>query len=451
MNSVEDRGSAEQHHRPYSAYRDSGVDWAPTIPNHWAVEPLFTLARERSQRNKGNSVQNVLSLSYGRIVRRDVSANLGLLPESFESYQVLDPGNIVLRLTDLQNDKRSLRVGLVKERGIITSAYVGLELGDRIELSYAFYLLHAYDLTKVFYSLGGGVRQTMKFDHLKRLPIFLPQPDEQRAIASFLDRETEKIDALVAKKERLIELLQEKQTALITQAASKGLEANAPMKESGIEGLGEIPAHWETRKLGHWLSKVMDFRGRTPHKLGMEWGGDIPAVSAVNVRDGYLDLTRGVNYGSEALHDRWMTLGRTKRGDILFTTEAPLGNAALVPDDERYILSQRVVLLRPNPELLDASYFLLLLRSSSFREVIQRQATGSTAEGIKRKHLLATQVWLPPLHEQKLITSSVHDASDPYQPLVSKAQDGLRVLVEFRTSLIAAAVTGRIDVRGEAA
>jgi type I restriction enzyme S subunit len=235
--------------RSYSKYKNSGVEWIDNIPINWSVCPLFTVAREREEINIGNIVQNVLSLSYGKIIDRDVSDNFGLLPDSFETYQIVHEGNIILRLTDLQNDKRSLRVGLVNHPGIITSAYICLKLFRDIEPSYGYYLLHAYDITKVFYSFGGGVRQTMKFEDLKWLPILKPSHDEQHNIAGFLDRETGKIDALIEKKERLIELLQEKRTALITQAVTKGLDSNVPMKDSGVEWLGKIPAHWEAKKI----------------------------------------------------------------------------------------------------------------------------------------------------------------------------------------------------------
>ncbi|WP_229725618.1 restriction endonuclease subunit S [Calditerricola satsumensis] len=200
--------------------KDSGVDWLGEVPAHWDIVPLFTVARERNVPNIGCQEMNVLSLSYGRIVRRDISENFGLLPESFETYQIVDTGNIVLRLTDLQNDKRSLRVGLVQERGIITSAYVTLEVITRVSPKFLFFLLHAYDVSKVFYNMGAGVRQTLKYDDLKRLPVLIPSQEEQQAIAAFLDRETAKIDALISKIREGIERLKEYRTALISAAVT---------------------------------------------------------------------------------------------------------------------------------------------------------------------------------------------------------------------------------------
>ena len=200
--------------------KDSGVEWIERIPGSWKVYPLFTVAREKEKRNIGNQVQNVLSLSYGKIINKDVDDNFGLLPESFETYQIVNEGNIMLRLTDLQNDKRSLRVGLVRNQGIITSAYICLDFFRNIDPPYAFYLLYAYDITKVFYSLGGGVRQTMKFEDLKWLPILVPSAAQQHAIASYLDRETAKIDSLVAKIHEAIDRLKEYRNTLISAAVT---------------------------------------------------------------------------------------------------------------------------------------------------------------------------------------------------------------------------------------
>ena len=153
--------------RQYPTYKDSGIEWVGAMPERWSAKPLFALFKERQYLNVGNQEANVLSLSYGRIIRRDVESNFGLLPESFETYNIVEPLNIVLRLTDLQNDKRSLRCGLVNEKGIITSAYLTLQKIKDVDCKYMYYLLHNYDIRKVFYSMGGGVRQIIKFDDLK--------------------------------------------------------------------------------------------------------------------------------------------------------------------------------------------------------------------------------------------------------------------------------------------
>ena len=432
-----------QRFKPYSAYKDSGVEWLGEIPAHWDISPLFTVARERDVQNKRGNETNVLSLSYGRIVHRDVSDNFGLMPESFDTYQIVEPDNIVLRLTDLQNDKRSLRVGFVHKRGIITSAYLALSVHARIVPAFAFYLLHSYDVTKVFYALGGGVRQTMKFDDLKWMPLLLPEEPEQRAIAAFLDRETARIDALVAKKERLIELLQEKRAALIDQAVTKGLDPTVPMKDSGVEWLGEIPAHWEAKPFTKCAIEKSDYRGKTPEKVV----SGVFLVTAKNVRMGLIDYACSQEFVAEQDYLEIMRRGLPKKGDILFTTEAPLGNVALV-DREDIALAQRIIRFRVDGKQLVPRFTLFAMMSGYFQSQLFTLSTGSTAEGLKASKLTMLRLAAAPIYEQPIIVDFVDREIAKIDVLVDKIRAAIDRLKELRIALISAAVTGKIDVRG---
>ncbi|MFP3451710.1 restriction endonuclease subunit S [Bacillus sp. SIMBA_154] len=171
-------------------------------------------------KNKGNVITNVLSLSYGKIKRRDVESNFGLLPDSFETYQIIQKDDIVLRLTDLQNDKRSLRVGLVNEEGIITSAYLGLKQSNKSISVYTYYLLHSYDLKKVFYGLGSGVRQSMGFTEMKKLPILLPPLEEQFEIINQLKVKVLANEQLIDMLKTQIKKLKEYRQSLIYEAVT---------------------------------------------------------------------------------------------------------------------------------------------------------------------------------------------------------------------------------------
>ena len=167
--------------------RDSGIAWIGEIPADWSITILSALFYERKCKNRGLVEKNLLSLSYGNIVRKSIESNEGLLPASFETYNIVESGNIVFRLTDLQNDKRSLRTGLCKERGIITSAYVTLQIRSDDSPRYMHYLFHTYDLCKVFYGLGDGVRQGMNYEDLKHLQVLRPDLKTQHRIADYLD------------------------------------------------------------------------------------------------------------------------------------------------------------------------------------------------------------------------------------------------------------------------
>lgn len=202
--------------------KDSGIEWIGKIPQHWETCKLLKLYKERKCKNKGNIETNVLSLSYGNIKKRNIENNMGLLPESFETYNIIVPDNIVLRLTDLQNDHRSLRCGLVKEQGIITSAYVTLEKKlDNISSNYYYRLLHTFDIMKGFYGMGDGVRQNLKYDgELCNLLVVRPPYTEQQQIAEYLDNKCSEIDKAIADKEQVIERFTEYKKSLIYECVT---------------------------------------------------------------------------------------------------------------------------------------------------------------------------------------------------------------------------------------
>lgn len=202
------------------AMKDSGVEWLGEIPEHWEVGLLSSLFNSNKNKNSDLTHTNLLSLSYGRIIRKDINSAKGLLPENFNTYQVVKEGYIILRLTDLQNDKKSLRTGYVNEEGIITSAYIGLakksaSIGNE---KYFHLYLHTFDIYKGFYGMGAGVRQGLNFDELKKLKFALPPHAEQNEIVEYVGSKTKEIDNLISKSTKAIDLLKEKRTALISAA-----------------------------------------------------------------------------------------------------------------------------------------------------------------------------------------------------------------------------------------
>lgn len=201
--------------------KDSGIPWIGMIPEHWEVRRLSQVSYEHFISNKNIHHQNLLSLSYGRIIRKDINTTEGLLPASFDTYQVVEEENIVLRLTDLQNDQKSLRVGLVKEEGIVTSAYICLGvLNDSIIPSYLYNTLHSYDIKKLFYSMGGGLRQNLNWQGLKKIDIPLPPIEEQYAIVDYIEDKCAKVNSLMAELEAEIEYLKEYKQKLIADCVT---------------------------------------------------------------------------------------------------------------------------------------------------------------------------------------------------------------------------------------
>jgi len=195
--------------------RDSGVQWIGEIPAHWITHPLYFYFGERKNKNALGLETNLLSLSYGKIIRKDINSNGGLLPESFNTYNIIEKDDIIIRPTDLQNDKRSLRTGIAREHGIITSAYIAMKAIKAVNPEYFHYLLHAYDVMKVFYNMGNGVRQGLNFSEFSRLMVFEPTIEEQNAIVAYLKEKCDEIDLAIAEKKQQIETIEEYKKSLI--------------------------------------------------------------------------------------------------------------------------------------------------------------------------------------------------------------------------------------------
>ena len=200
---------------PVLPIKDSSIDWIGEIPSHWNTHPLYYYFTERKNANALGQENNLLSLSYGKIIRKDINTNGGLLPNNFNTYNIIEKDDIVLRLTDLQNDKRSLRTGIARERGIITSAYVTLCAIKPLNAQYFYYLLHAYDLMKVLYNMGSGVRQGLNYEELSKMMLIEPSLDEQNEIVEYLDKKCSEVDACISDKKEQIATLEAYKKSII--------------------------------------------------------------------------------------------------------------------------------------------------------------------------------------------------------------------------------------------
>lgn len=206
---------------PQVPMKESGAEWAGVCPQPWRMNLLFQLCEEVKSKNAGMRSQNLLSLSHGRIVEKDINTSDGLLPESFEGYNCVRSGDIVLRLTDLQNDHTSLRVGQAQEDGIITSAYTTLRPRNVRLSRFIYYALHVFDLNKGFYGMGSGVRQGLNYDEVKTHKIALPGTiPEMDAITGFLDNESKEIDSIISEQQSLIDDLVAAKKSLMYECAT---------------------------------------------------------------------------------------------------------------------------------------------------------------------------------------------------------------------------------------
>lgn len=288
-------------------------------------------------------------------------------------------------------------------------------------------------------SARGVTRFSLGQDAINNAPVPASTIPVQRQIADFLDRETARIDALVDKKQRLIDLLEEKLTATITHAVTKGLDPTVPMKESGIPWIGEIPMHWEIGALKRWWS-VTDCLHRTATYV--EEG--VPLVGTVQVRPGRLSLaearmTTPEEYEALAFGDR-----RPRRGDIIYSRNASLGAAAYVDTDQRFAMGQDVCLIRSRAQ--DQLFLSYFMRSRFAREQVDAAVVGATFKRINVDQIKAFWVVKPPIDEQVSLARSLDGHSDAIDRTLTRLAAQLSLLAEYREALIAAAVTGEIDV-----
>ena len=283
-------------------------------------------------------------------------------------------------------------------------------------------------------------------DDLVRLTVTCPTDEEQRAIVAFLGHETAKIDALVAKKERLIELLQEKRTALITRAVTKGIDPDATMKDSGVEWLGEIPSSWETKRIAELADSLQTGPfGSQLHAEDYVTGG-IPVINPANLVSGALvpDLDRGVDNatGARLAHHKVL------EGDILFARRGDIGRCGLVENQqEGWLCGTGCLRMRPCPTSVESSFLLNLLSTDGVGDWLGMESVGSTMQNLNTSIIGAVPVAIPGLAEQRRISEYLDRETAKIDALAVKVGEAIDRLKELRTALISAVVTGKIDVR----
>lgn len=424
----------------YSSYRPSDIGWVDRVPADWRTIPFRAVFVESNVKNVGMEESNLLSLSYGSIVRKDIGAVDGLLPASFETYQIVEPNTLVFRFTDLQNDQRSLRSSRVTERGIITSAYTAVRPVG-ISARFAAYLMRSYDMNKVFYGLGGGVRQSLKFADVARLPVLLPSPVEQSAIADYLDRETARIDTLIEEQQRLIELLRERRESIVDAALSRyGFQAPTTLDGTGRYGL---PEDWRVVLLGRVLRKLTNgFVGPTRDILVDE---GIRYIQGTHIKSGRIDFERRPFFVSREWHEGRPRI-HLQAGDVLIVQTGDIGKVAVVPEGFGEASCHALQIARVNPRLLTGDYLGVFLSSRLGYNSLLLRATGALHPHLEAG-IRQVPVVVPPLEIQEEIARESREATDTVDTLIRESERFIELSRERRAAVITAAVTGQIDVR----
>ncbi|WP_157884609.1 restriction endonuclease subunit S domain-containing protein [Neorhizobium galegae] len=371
---------------------------------------------------------NLLSLSYGRIIRKDIDSAEGLLPESFETYQIVEPGNIVMRLTDLQNDKRSLRQGLVMQRGIITSAYDALEVDKDSDPRFWAYALLALDLAKYYYSLGGGVRQSVKFSDFPNEWLATPDAQTQKSIADFLDRETARIDQLIEKKQRLVVLVDEK----------RAVETDKMLFGRVDEGL------MQASKL-KFLAKTIS-KGTTPSTLGAEMASEgVRFLRAENIWFGIV-TDSPQHFISDETH-QIMARSALEENDVLVVIAgATTGKSAVIRKVQIPAnTNQAISFIRLWKPYL-APIVSVAIQTRRVQQEIRLTSVQSAQPNLAMEDLGNLTVPAPEKNEAIKIISELELSDKKYRTLTDRVSNSINRLRELRSGLITAAVTGQVDV-----
>lgn len=415
--------------RRYESYKDSGVEWLGKIPSQWELTIGMNVFRENKRDNKGMKEKTVLSLSYGQIIIKPEEKLVGLVPESFETYQIVEPNDIIIRCTDLQNDQTSLRTGLAKDKGIITSAYLNLKVINNHSAKFLHYYLHTLDITKVLYKFGSGLRQNLSFLDFKRLPIIDIPLSEQQKIAQFLDDKIAKIDQAVDLAEKQIALLKEHKQILIQNAVTRGLNPDVPLKDSGVEWIGQVPEHWEVKRLKFVLTlsnKKEESKNSNKRYIGMEniesFTGkinDIPLIAEGIANSFYKD-------------------------EILFGKLRPYLAKSYLADFDG-ICSTEFLVYR-STKVLNNRFALNIFLSYGFIDAVNASTYGSKMPRANAEFISNMFLAIPPLSEQKQIIDYLDKQTAKIDQAIALKTAHIEKLKEYKSVLINDVVTGKVRV-----
>lgn len=410
----------------YEKTKDSGIEWIGSVPSHWRVHTLYQLVTQVKEKNSNLQEKNLLSLSYGKIKRKDIDSPDGLLPASFDGYNIIEDGDIVLRLTDLQNDHTSLRVGLATERGIITSAYTTLRPIDTSNSKYLYYLLHAFDLKKGFYGMGSGVRQGLNYAEVKELRVVLPGQDEQNAIVRFLDNQCGQIDSIIEEAKSSIEEYKKWRASIIFEAVTKGLNPLAEMKDSHIDWIGLVPSHWKLSRIKNELDNLDYLR----EPISAEKRENILGLYDYYGASGVIDKIDDYN-----VDDKVLLIGED--GANLRMRNLPLVYKA----EGKFWVNNHAHILKVHDD--NCYGFIAYLLEAGDYSVF---TTGSAQPKLSQFNLMRFPIVIPPLVEQQEIEAYLDEKCSAIDALIREKKSLLSELEIYKRSLILETVTGKRKV-----
>jgi type I restriction enzyme S subunit len=435
----------------YPAYKDSGVEWLGEVPEHWEEKPLKTVTSindevlsESVSTDHEIEYVDISSVSLTNGIERTESMIFGDAPS--RARRIPRDGDVLV--ATVRTYLKAIAPVVSPPSNLVAStgfAVVRPQCG--IHPGYLKYALQEEHFIQQVISRSTGVSYpAVNASDIARISLSLPKQSEQRAIATFLDRETAKIDALIAEQQRLIELLQEKRQAVISHAATKGLNPDAPMKDSGVEWLGEVPEHWAIAPLKHLCTLLRDGTHLPPPRVS----DGIPLLSVRNIQEEEFSLR---DDDSLISIDDYKELCRSftpiPRDTLLAIVGATMGKTAMVPQGiGAFHIQRSLAIFRGREDVVCGEWLFFVFRTQGFQGLLRRDVAFSAQPGIYLGALKDVPLPLPNIQEQSVIIRQCRDQLNGLERLISEASMAIKLLQERRSALISAAVTGQIDVRG---
>ncbi len=427
------------HH--YENMQDSGVEWIGMIPKSWSVMPAGKLFQEVKEKNVDNQYRNAFSFRYGEIVdKKSVVSTDERLSDTLSNYQIVIPNDIVINGLNLNYDFITQRVAIVREKGIITSAYLCIRSNSQILYPrFAMYLLKAFDFKQVFHSIGSGIRKTLKFQDFKKLPIIYPSHDCQMSIVNYLDRKNEELNEIIEEIKINIREYKAWKSSIIYEAVTKGLNPNVEMKDSGIEWIGQIPAHWSVGK----VKQVSEFAPKCDFSH-LSHDSLITFTPMECIRNGCFE-NRSAKFDTIS-----GSYTQYAEGDIVLAKVTPCfenGNICIMKDlfSGLGLGSSELFVLRAHSILTE--YLFYYLQNPSF---VQRACASMTGTGglkrVSSDFVKNCPVPIPPKSEQDKIASFLNKRCNAIDALIKEKNNLIEDLESYKKSLIYEVVTGKRKV-----
>lgn len=428
--------------------KDSGIEWIGEVPEGWEIVPVRSCFDEVRTKNTNGQEQNALQFKSGNIISKtNFNASIDdYVADTITNYTVVLPDTVMINGLNLNYDFKSLRVALVKEKGVITSAYLAI-FPDRKKISpqYATYLFKGYETKMAFHNMGAGIRKTLGYKEFKNQPLLLPSEKEQNKISAYLDSKCSHIDIMLSKIRSSIEEYKKLKQAIITQAVTKGVRGEREMKDSGVEWIGEIPAEWSITKIKSGVTKIGS--GKTPSG-GAETYTDSGVIflRSQNIYDCTLNLESPTYISSEV--DATMKSTRVLPDDVLLNiTGGSIGRCSIVPKTLGLAnVNQHVCIIRTNPLIFLPKYMQYFWVSTLGHLAIDLYQTGGNREGMSADAIRNTPIPYAPLNEQKEIADYLDAKCAEIDKLIAKKEQLVKELESYKKSLIYEVVTGKREV-----